>query len=307
MSTRRRTTAPYTSKMSGPYQYATPTALEYFSSLVADDASLSLLEAAASIAQDEHPHTDVQAVLAEVDELAERLKRRIPADVVPLQRLRWLNRYFFHELGFGGNVNNYYDPSNSYLNEVLRTRRGIPISLAVIYMEIAGQLGLRAQGISFPAHFLVKFSLLSGPHNGEVIIDPFTGRSLSRDELDDMLGPYKRSQGLVGEFDVPLGLFLQAAPPREILARMLRNLKEIHSTSEDWPRLLHVLDRLVILLPHAHEERRDRGLAWAELGQVDRAAADFEAYLSNRPDADDSTAMAEQLARLRRGEQPRFH
>jgi regulator of sirC expression with transglutaminase-like and TPR domain len=293
--------------MPGPYQYATPTALEYFSSLVADDASLSLLEAAASIAQDECPQLDVQAVLAEVDELADKLKRRIPADVVPLQRLRWLNRYFFHELGFGGNVNNYYDPGNSYLHEVLRTRRGIPITLAVLYVEIATQLGLHAQGISFPGHFLVKLSLHNGPHNGEVIIDPFTGKSLSRDELDDMLVPYKRSQGLIGEFDAPLGLFLQAAPPREILARMLRNLKEIHSTSEDWPRLLRVLNRLVVLLPTAHEERRDRGLAWAELGQTDKAAEDVEAYLLHRPDADDSVALTERLARLRRGEQPRLH
>lgn len=293
--------------MSGPFQYATPTALEYFSSLVADDASLSLLEAAAAIAQDEYPQLDVQAVLAEVDELADKLKRRIPADVVPLQRLRWLNRYFFHELGFAGNVNNYYDPCNSYLSEVLRTRRGIPITLAIIYVEVAIQLGLRAQGVSFPGHFLIKISMPSGPQNGEVIIDPFTGRSLSRDELDEMLAPYKRSQGLVGEFDAPLGLFLQAAPPREILARMLRNLKEIHSTAEDWPRLLRVLDRLVVLLPQAHEERRDRGLAWAELGQADKAAEDFESYLRDRPDADDSTAMAEQLARLRRGQQPRLH
>ena len=303
----RRAAPPYTWEMPGPYQYATPTALEYFSSLVAEDASLSLLEAAASIAQDEHPRLDVQAVLAEVDELAVKLKRRIPADVVPLQRLRWLNRYFFHELGFGGNVNNYYDASNSYLDDVLRTRRGIPISLAVIYLEVATQLGLRAQGISFPGHFLVKLSLLSGSHNGEVIIDPFTGKSLSREELDEMLTPYKRSQGLVGEFDAPLGLFLPAAAPREILARMLRNLKEIHSTAEDWPRLLHVLNRLVVLLPHAHEERRDRALVWAELGQADRAAEDFEAYLHHRPDADDSTAMAERLERMRRGEQPRLH
>ena len=306
-SSRTRAAPPYTWQMPGPYQYATLNALEYFSLLVAEDAGLSLLEAAASIAQDEHPQLDVQAVLAEVDALADKLKRRIPADVVPLQRLRWLHRYFFHELGFGGNVNNYYDPSNSYLHEVLRTRRGIPITLAIIYVEVATQLGLRANGISFPGHFLVKLSMLSGPHNGEVIIDPFSGKSLSREELDEMLGPYKVSQGLIGEFDAPLGLFLQSAPPREILARMLRNLKEIHSTAEDWPRLLRVLNRLIVLLPHAHEERRDRGLAWAELGQTDKAADDFEAYLRHRPDADDRNAMAEQLARLRRGEQPRFH
>jgi regulator of sirC expression with transglutaminase-like and TPR domain len=109
--------------------------------LVADDASLSLIEAAASIAQDEYPEVDTQTVLAEVDAMADKLKRRIPADAVPVQRLRWLNRYFFQELGFAGNVNNYYDPRNSYLHTVLSTRRGIPITLAVLYIELATQIG----------------------------------------------------------------------------------------------------------------------------------------------------------------------
>lgn len=293
--------------MSSLFPSAAPSALEYFSALVADDASLPLLEAAVSIGLDEHPGLDIQAVLAEVDELAHRFKRRIPADLVPLQRLRGFNRYFFHELGFSGNVNNFYDPANSHVHEVLRTRRGIPITLAVLYTELATQVGLRAHGVSFPGHFLIKISHLSGPNNGEVVIDPFTGKSLSREELDERLGPYKISQGLVGDFDAPLGLFLQTAQPREVLARMLRNLKDIYSTAEDWTRLLPVMDRLVVLLPQAHEERRDRGRAWAELGQTSNAADDFEAYLHDRPDADDSRATAEQLARLRRGERPRLH
>lgn len=293
--------------MSSLIPNSAPSALEYFSALVADDATLSLLEAAASIGLDESPQLDLQAVLAEVDELADRLKRRIPADMVPLQRLRRLNGYFFQELGFSGNVNNYYDPCNSYLHEVLRTRRGIPITLAVLYVELATQLGLHAHGVSFPGHFLVKVSRLNGPGQGEAVIDPFSGKSLSRSELDERLGPYKISQGLVGDFDAPLGLFLQPAPPREVLARMLRNLKEIHTSAEDWPRLLQVLDRLIVLLPHAYEERRDRGRVWAQLGQASKAAEDFEAYLRDRPDADDSRAMAEQLDRLRRGEHPRLH
>lgn len=300
-------TAPYHSKMTSKFQFAVPTTLDYFNALVADDASLSLLEAAASIGLDEHPQLDLQGVLAEVDELADRLKRRIPADMVPLQRLRWLNRYFFHELGFRGNVNNYYDPGNSYVHEVLRTRRGIPITLAILYVEMATHIGLRAHGVSFPGHFLVKISKLNGPGNGEVVIDPFTGTSLSREDLDERLGPYKISQGLVGDFDAPLGLFLQSAQPREVLARMLRNLKEIHSTAEDWLRLMPVMDRLVVLMPHAHEERRDRGRAWARLGQAGKAAEDLEAYLRDRPDADDSLVLAEQLDRLRRGERPRLH
>ena len=143
-------------------RFEVPTALDYFAMLVADDASLSLVEAAASIAQDEHPQLDVQAVLAEIDALAAKLRRRVPADAVPLQRLRVLNRFFFHELGFAGNVNHYHDPRNSYLHEVLRSRRGIPITLAVLYIELAQQIGLRARGVSFPGHFLVKLRLSQG-------------------------------------------------------------------------------------------------------------------------------------------------
>src|SRR5438105_1496297 len=271
--------------MSEPLQFEVPTALEYFASLVADDASLSLVEAAVSIAQDDFPQLDTQAVLAEIDALAVRLKRRFPADAVPVQRLRWLNRYFFQELGFAGNVNNYYDPRNSYLHNVLDTRRGIPITLAVIYIELATQIGLTARGVSFPGHFLIKLHMHTGKQHGEVVIDPFTGHSLSREELDELLGPYKRSHGLMGDFDAPLGLFLQATPPRDVLARMLRNLKEIHRAAEDWARSLAVANRLVILLPHAWEERRDRGLAFAELGQYAHAVDDLGAYLEHRPDA----------------------
>ncbi len=293
--------------MPEPLQFAAPTALEFFSSLVADDASLSLVEAAAAIAQDDYPDLDTQAVLADVDLLADRLKRRIPADAVPVQRLRWLNRYFFQELGFAGNVNDYYDPHNSYLHKVLDTRRGIPITLAVLYIELATQIGLAARGVSFPGHFLIKLRIHTGRQHGEVIIDPFTGHSLSREELDELLMPYKRSQGLLGEFDAPLGLFLQAAAPREILARMLRNLKEIHRSAADWPRLLAVEHRLVILLPQAWEERRDRGFALAKLGQFASAIDDLDAYLLQRPDAEDHIAVAERVSQMRDAGRPRLH
>jgi len=283
--------------------FDTPTTLEYFATLVADDASLSLIEAAISIAQDEYPALDAQSVLAELDTLADKLKRRIPADAVAVQKLRWLNRYFFHELGFAGNVNNYYDPRNSYLNMVLETRRGIPITLAVIYIELATQVGLTARGVSFPGHFLVKLKM----PQGEVVIDPFSGQSLSRDELDELLIPYRRRQGLEGDFEVPLGLFLQAAPPRDVLARMLRNLKEIHRSAEDWPRLLSVQQRLVVLLPQAWEERRDRGLVYAELGFDQAAAKDLASYLEHCPQAEDRAALAERLRSLGRRSPPRLH
>jgi regulator of sirC expression with transglutaminase-like and TPR domain len=286
-----------------PYAIAIPTPLEYFASLVADDAHFALTEAAISLAQDEVPALDAQMVLAEIDAVAQTLKRRIPADVVPVQKLRFLNRYFFQELGFAGNVNDYYASANSYLHEVLRTRRGIPISLAVLYIELAMQIGLTARGVSFPGHFLVKVKM----PQGEVVIDPFTGQSLSRDELDERLMPYKRRQGLLGEFDMPLGLFLQSASPREVLARMLRNLKEIHRSAEDWPRLLAVQQRLVVLLPRDWDERRDRGLAQAELGVWDAAADDLDAYVQHSPQAEDRSAIAERAAELRAQGRPRLH
>lgn len=272
-----------------------PSALDYFSSLVAEDQGFALLEAAVSLAQDEWPDLDVQQVLMQIDTLALRLKDRVPADAPPLQRLRLLNRFFFQELGFGGNINDYYDARNSYVSEVLVTRRGIPISLALLYLEFAQHAGLSARGVNFPGHFLVKLRL----PRGEVIIDPFTGHSLSREDLEDRLGPYRRQRGLVGEFDAPLGLFLQSAPPRDILARMLRNLKEIHRGAEDFERLLAVQQRLVILLPQAWEERRDRGLVLAELGADDLAAQDLAVYLEHCGSADDAAALTARLQELR--------
>ena len=288
--------------MPGSLNFQVPTTLGYFASLVAEDASLPLIEAAASIAQDDCPDLDTQGVLAEIDALAHKLRRRIPADAVAVQRLRWLNNFFFQEVGFAGNANNYYDPANSYLHKVLHTRRGIPITLALLYAELAAQIGLNAQGVSFPGHFLVKLRM----PQGEVIVDPFTGRSLSREALEQMLVPYKRGSALE-RFDAPLGLYLQAAPPRDVLARMLRNLKEIHRSAEDWPRLLAVTQRLVILLPESWSERRDRGLAYAEMGFDAAAADDLQTYFERAPDAVDRESVAARLALLVHGRSPRLH
>jgi len=288
--------------MGSPLHFETPTALEYFATLVADDASLSVLEAAVAVAQEDLPGLDPQAVLAEVDGLAERLRRRIAADAAPVQKLRLLNRYFFQELGFAGNVNNYYDRRNSYLPEVLRTRRGIPITLALLYVELAQQIGLKACGVSFPGHFLVKLHL----PGGEVVIDPFDGRSLSREALEERLLPYRRRRrGGAGDDEVPLGLYLQKAEPRAVVARLLRNLKEIHRGARDWQRLLAVLDHLVVLLPEDWEERRDRALVLAELGRLDAATADVSSYLQHRPDAQDAPGLRSLLEAWRRRGQPR--
>lgn len=280
-----------------------PSSLEYFESLVADDVHFPLLEAATAVAHVDYPSLDVQGVLAAIDALAAKLRARVPADAAPMQKLRLLNHYFFRELGFAGNVNNFYDAGNSYIHRVLETRLGIPITLAMIYTEVAAPLGLHVRGVSFPGHFLVKLKL----PGGEAVIDPFTGRSLSREELEERLIPYRRRQGLVGEFDAPLGLFLQAATPREVLARMLGNLKEIHLTREDWPRLLAVQDRLVRVLPMAWEERRDRGMTFGELSEIDAAIDDLEQYLLHRPQAEDARSVRDRLEELRARRPSRLH
>jgi regulator of sirC expression with transglutaminase-like and TPR domain len=282
--------------MSGFLHFEAPTALAYFASLVADDASLPVLEAAVAVAQDDDPALDVQGVLAQIDGLADRLRRRLPADAAPLQRLRLLNRYFFQELGFAGNVNDYYDPRNSYLPDVLATRRGIPLTLALLYVELATQAGLQAQGVSFPGHFLVKLRL----PRGEVIIDPFNGQSLSREALDERLQPLREQRGLVGDDEAPLGLFLQAAPARDVVARLLRNLREIHRNAGDLDRLTAVQQRLVILLPQAWEERRDLALALADMGRHAQAADELAVYLQQRPSATDAASLRHRLASWRR-------
>ena len=276
--------------------YQAPTPLEYFAALVHSDEHFPLLEAVASLAQDEYPELDIEQVLGDVDQLLARLKRRLPRDAVPLQRLRALNQFFYRDLNFGGNVNDYYDPDNSYLNAVLRTRRGIPISLAVLWMELAQGIGLVVRGVAFPGHFMVKINL----PKGQVVMDPFTGQSLSREELSERLEPYTRHNALVDDFEVPLGLYLQASPPRDILARMLRNLKDIYTAQSDWPRLLPVLNRLLVLLPDAWSEYRDRGLAQAALGHNRAAVIDLEKYLLCSQDALDLDAISERLSSLRR-------
>ena len=272
-----------------------PTPLQYFASLVQSDTHFPLLEAAISLAQDEYPDLDVQQTLSDVDQLQARLKRRIPADATALQKLRLLSQFFFRDLGFGGNVNDYYDPDNSYLNSILQTRRGIPISLAVLWLELANGLGLNARGVAFPGHFMVKVNL----PKGQVVIDPFSGHSLSREELAERLEPFKKQRGLDESMDAPLGLYLQSAPSRDIISRMLRNLKEIHKTQEDWQRLIAVSNRLIVLHPDAWGEYRDRGLALAVQGQVALAVPDQELYLAHAHDALDLDVVAQRVARLR--------
>jgi regulator of sirC expression with transglutaminase-like and TPR domain len=254
---------------------------------------LPLTETAISLAQDAYPDLDLEAVLAELDELALRLKRRLPEAADMAEKIGALNRFFFRELGFAGNLNDYYDPDNSHLNVVLKRRRGIPISLAVLYLELGEQIGIPVRGVSFPGHFLLRVTL----PEGDVMLDPTTGQSLSESQMVDMLEPYiSHTEQSVGN---ALRMLLQPATPREIVARMLRNLKAVYLQTERWQRLLGVQQRLVVLLPGSIEEVRDRGFAYARLDYLRPALEDLERYLDDRPDAEDATTVEFQLNELR--------
>jgi regulator of sirC expression with transglutaminase-like and TPR domain len=267
--------------------------LDYFSTLVAEDESLPLTEAALSIAQDAYPDLDIQGVLAEIDELVLRVRRRMPDNADIKQKVGVLNRFFFRELGFSSNLNDYYDPDNSHLNVVLRRRRGIPISLSVIYLEMSEQLGIPVRGVSFPGHFLLRVTT----PDGDVMLDPTSGHSLSESEMVDMLEPYVASAG--ESVSRALRMLLQPATRREIIARMLRNLKSTYLQTERWQRLLAVQQRLVILLPDSIDEIRDRGFAYARLDYLRPALEDLERYLGECPDAEDATVVESQLQELR--------
>jgi regulator of sirC expression with transglutaminase-like and TPR domain len=268
-------------------------ALDYFASLVQQDDSIPLFEAALAIGQDIDPGLDLVAAQAEVDALAARIQRRLATDASNVQKLRLLNHFFYRELGFAGNVNDYYSPDNSYLHRVIAARRGIPVTLAVLYMELAQQIGLNVKGIAFPGHFLMKLSVQSG----DIVLDPFNGASLSRDELEQRLDPYYQTKA--DPEPIPLAFYLNAAPAREIIARMLRNLKALFVEQRRWQRVLEVQQRLVILFPDDVGERRDRGLAYANLDRPEAALEDLQAYLDERPQAEDADDLRERLPDLR--------
>lgn len=268
--------------------------LDYFTSLVAEDEHLPLTEATVAVAQHAYPDLDVQGVLDQIDQWGNKLKQRITPDTPPIQRLQLLKHFFYNELGFGPNPNDFYAPENSYLHQIIENRRGIPISLAILMMELGQQIGLNIRGVSFPNHFMMRISL----QQGEIIMDPLNGESLSKNQLQEMLDPYLDAKGYRGELSLPLNIFLRVSSSREILSRFMRNLKMIYSEDERWERLLGIQERLVILLPDSAEEVRDRGLIFAQLEYVRPAIADLQRYLSQMPGAEDATDIREHIATL---------
>src|SRR6185503_7081509 len=240
-----------------------------FAELVSrQDERIELAKACLQIAQDAYPGLDVDGYVGELERFAKRLRARFAQDASPEDRIIALNEFLFDDLGFGGNTDNYYDPRNSYLNEVIDRRTGIPITLAVLYMEIGRRIGLPFEGVSFPGHFLVRLPL----RGGTLVLDPFSGGvPQSEAELRGLLkrviprGIGVAEPGGVPVADLPLDQFLEPASNRQILARLLRNLKGIYREKDQPERLLEVLNRMIVVAPEAAAELRDRGLVYVRL------------------------------------------
>jgi regulator of sirC expression with transglutaminase-like and TPR domain len=266
-------------------------AREQFTELVArDDNQIELDRAALLIAAEEYPHLELGRYLAQLDFLAEQVRRR-PAFLADGEtRLLDLNDYFFNELGFTGNAEDYHDARNSFLNDVLDRRIGIPITLSVVYMEIARRLSLSIVGVGLPGHFIVKYC----GSGRELLIDPFhRGRILSRENCRELVE--QMYGGALGFHPS----FLNAVTRKQILSRMLQNLKGIYARATDYAKMLAVIERALLIGPPSPTEIRDRGLAYFGLGRYTQALADLEAYLRRLPQAEDADLIKERIADLR--------
>jgi regulator of sirC expression with transglutaminase-like and TPR domain len=260
-----------------------------------DDDTLPLLGTALLIARDEYPGLDPAVYDAQAQAHADELRPVVDSiELAPL-KMQAINRHLFEELGYTGNHDEYYDPRNSYVNEVFERRLGNPISLALVQMEVTRRLGLPIDGVSFPGHFLVRMPV----GDGVLVMDPFNrGRPLDEDELRERARPH-----LGGEMpdDEALYRILHPASHRAMLTRMLRNLHGVYADREDWERAVRSADRILKISPDNPEALRDRGLGYLKLGHRHGARADLARYLQLHPQAPDVGSLHERVVELSSG------
>jgi regulator of sirC expression with transglutaminase-like and TPR domain len=258
--------------------------------LARPDDEVNLAEAALLVAAEEYQDLDVAGYLVQLDAMGEALRRRLDEEPRPERAIMALNRFLFQEEGFRGNTEQYYDARNSYLNEVIDRRTGIPITLSTVYIEVARRAGIEVQGVGLPGHFVVRVQMPSRA----LLVDPFHGGSL--------LTERDCQERLDRIFDGKVKLepkMLQPCRRKEMLERILRNLKAIYLRDQDKDRALRVVDLLVRIQPRSAEDLRDRGVLYAAVDCYDLAARDLEAYLALAPSARDAEELAARVAQLR--------
>lgn len=243
------------------------------------DNEMDLLEGALLVARDARPGLERAVIEQQIDQLAEPLTRRHLAGLPAAAQARALADQLFVRAGFRGNTSDYYDPKNSFLDEVLARRTGIPISLSVLYVEVARRAGVRASPVGFPGHFLASIDDGDG---SRLVIDPFNGGGVRSEEA---LGELLRRSGSTLEYSEEL---LAPTPVRQVVSRMLMNLRGVYTMRGEYARLLVVFDRLLELWPDSIDELRDRGFLFARLGAPDAALADLARYLERAPHAADA-------------------
>ena len=267
-------------------------ARERFAELVSgSEADLNLAEAALLIAQEEQPELDVAAYLGRLDALAERVRSRLPEAPGFADIIQALNTVLFEEEGLSGNQTDYHDPRNSFLNEVLDRKLGIPITLSLVYIEVGNRLGVPLVGVGFPGHFVVKYA---GP-DGETVLDPFqAGSRVNQAQMEDKL---RSMYGPNNPFAGQLPKLLAAVGKKDMLLRMLRNLKQVYTQKEDFERALSVVERILLVAPDHPVEVRDRGAIHHRMGHQQLAVRDFQRYLQLAPKADDAKAVRAVMVR----------
>lgn len=244
--------------------------------------SIDLAQAALIIAADEYPDLDIAGYLKRLDEFAAQIRPAIQQDESPRRKIERLNRYLFQELGFRGNQDDYYDPRNSYLNDVIDRRVGLPITLSVIYMQVGKRLGFPLFGVGLPGHFVVKWH----DREDEIFIDPFhAGEILGEDSLINLIEETFHTRVQL------LPEWLQTVDARYILTRILNNLRNIFLRTENFERALGVVVKLLVLHPYAKEQLREAGVLSYRVGSYHRAAEFLEDYLLQHPDADDAVHL----------------
>ena len=253
---------------------------------------MDLARAALLVAQEEYPQLSVDLYLARLDQVAEEVKDRLANETAPLVVLDEVIQTLYGRRKLRGNRDAYYDPRNSFLNDVLDRGVGIPLTLGIVVLEVGWRLGLPLEGVNFPGHFLVRFA----GSEVRLLIDPFDqGKIRFEDEAQQLL-----DQGYGGM--VPMrSTFLRPASKRDMLTRLLTNLKSIYGKIGDDRRALAVVERLLMIRPTAPVESRSRGMLLARLGRHEEAARQLEAYLRVSPTAQDRDDVRELVRELRAG------